>query len=219
MNVYEAIAARRTIREFSNRPIPQEILQRALMAGLQAPSHNHLREWHFVSVVRHEQRQALAGFFFTERTETELRDVLDGWEMTDESQYAMYLEAIPLQASMVLGASVLLIPCFREPSELLGAKQSLHELNAFASIWAVIENMLIAAASEGIHGVTKIISRPEERDHVRETLGIPDDYEIPCYLPLGYPADEAVWHPQVPADASSRLHTDRWAASDESASS
>ena len=28
------------------------------------------------------------------------------------------------------------------------------------------------------------------------------------------PADEAVWHPQVTVDAASRLHTDRWAASD-----
>ena len=72
--------------------------------------------------------------------------------------------------------------------------------------------MLIAAACEGIHGVTKIISQPAERDHVRTSLGIPEEYEIPCYLPLGYPANEAVWHPQVPVDGSSRLYVDRWPA-------
>ena len=210
MNVYEAIAARRTIRDFSERPITRETLLRVLDAGLRAPSHNHLRDWHFILLEDSAQREKLARFFFTERTDSELREILDGWGMTDERQVAMYLEAIPRQASMVLGAPVLLIPCFRQEGDLLGAKESLHELNAFASIWAVIENVLVAGASEGIQGVTKIISTPDERDHVRATLGIPDDYEIPCYLPLGYPAEDAVWHEQLAPKAAERLRIDRW---------
>jgi len=212
MSVYEAIAARRTIRDFGDRPIEHETLLRILDAGLKAPSHNHLREWHFVLVEDRAQRESLARFFFTERTEAELREILDGWGMTDERQYAMYLEAIPRQASMVIGAPTLLIPCFRQEGDLLGPKESLHELNAFASMWAVIENVLIAAASEGVQGVTKIISRPEERDHVRATLGIPERFEIPCYLPLGVPASEAVRHPQVPVRAEERLYVDGWSA-------
>jgi len=213
MNVYEAMEARRTIRDFAKRPIDPMILERILTAGLQAPSHNHLRDWHFVRVESGDQRAALAEFFFSKRTESELRELLDRWGMTDASQCAMYLEAIPRQASMVLGAAELLIPCFRQEEELLGAKQGLHELNAFASIWAVIENVLVAAASEGIHGVTKIVSTPAERDHVRATLRIPEGYEVPCYLPLGYPADEAAWHEQVPVSVADRLHTDRWSDS------
>ena len=210
MNIYEAIEARRTIREYGERPIERESLLRILDAGLKAPSHNHLRDWRFVLVNDMVRRESLARFFFTERTDAELREMLDGWDMTEKSQYAMYLEGIPRQASMVLGAPVLLIPCFRRQADLLGAKESLHELNAFASIWAVIENVLIAAASEGIQGVTKIISRPEERDHVRAKLGIPDEYEIPCYLPLGYPAEDAVWHDQLTPKAAKRLCVDRW---------
>ena len=210
MDLYEAIETRRTIREYGGEPIERETLLRILEAGLKAPSHNHLRDWHFVLVNDMTRRESLARFFFNERTEAELHEMLDGWGMTDERQYAMYLEGIPRQASMVVGAPVLLIPCFRQEGDLLGAKKSLHELNAFASMWAVIENVLVAAASEGIHGVTKIISRPEERDHVRATLGIPGDYEIPCYLPLGYPAKNAVWHEQLTPKVEDRLYTDRW---------
>jgi len=210
VNVYEAIAARRTIREFSGRPIDRDVLLRILNAGLLAPSHDHLRDWHFVQVEDRDLRGKLTGFFFVERTEAELREMLDGWGMTDDRQYAMYLEGIPRQASMVLGADVLLIPCFRQRSDLLGPKESLHELNAFASMWAVLENVLVAAASEGIQGVTKIISRPEERDHVRGTLGIPETYEIPCYLSLGHPADDALWHKQIPVRAVDRLYVDQW---------
>jgi nitroreductase len=209
MDVYEAIAARRTIRDFDDRPIDRSILLRILDAGLKAPTNNHLRQWHFVLVDGRAQREALARFF-TERTEAEVRELIDGWGMEAGSQYDMYLDAIPKQASMVIGAAELLVPCFRQRGALLGPKESLHELNAFASIWAVIENILIAAASEGIFGVTKIISTPEERDHVRATLEIPDEFEIPCYLPLGYPATDAVRHPQVSIAAADRLSIDRW---------
>ena len=210
MDVYEAIAGRRTIRDFDGRPIDREILLRILDAGLKAPTNNHLRQWHFIVVESANQREALARFFFTQRTEAEVRELIDSWGMEAGSQYDMYLDAIPKQASMVIGAAELLVPCFRQHGDLLGPKESLHQLNAFASIWAVIENILIAAASEGIFGVTKIISTPEERDHVRATLGIPDEFEIPCYLPLGYPATDAVRHPQTPVAAADRLHVDRW---------
>jgi nitroreductase len=128
----------------------------------------------------------------------------------DECQRAMYADGVPKQARMVLGAGALLMPCFRNRGPLLGEKKSLHELNAFASIWALLENVLVVAASEGVFGVTKIISTPEETVHIRETLGIPDDYEVPCYLALGYPRVDTAWIEQLPVDIDERIHTNRW---------
>jgi nitroreductase len=212
MDVYEAIAARRTIRDFSPKPVDRGVLRRILEAGVKAPSHNHLRDWHFVLVEDTQQRQRLVRFFRREWSREELEAWMDGCGMEDECQRAMYADGVPKQATMVLTAGALVIPCFRQPGPLLSGKRSLHELNAFASIWAVLENVLIAAASDGIFGVTKIISTPEEAVHVRATLGIPDDYEVPCYLALGYPAEDAVWTEQVPIDAEDRLYVDRWAA-------
>jgi len=210
MNVYEAIAARRTMRDFDTRPIERDTLSRILDAGMRAPSHNHLRRWQFVLVEDPEQRRRLIGGFQIERTEEDLRELLDGWSMTDDRQYAMYYDAIPKQASMILDAGALVVPCFVQQGALLGAKESLHELNAFASIWAVLENVLVAAASEGVFGVTKIISRPSETDHVRLTLGIPVEYEIPCYLALGYPREDAFAPEQLSVDVEERLRIDRW---------
>jgi nitroreductase len=127
-----------------------------------------------------------------------------------ESQRAMYRDAVPKQAEMLLHAGALVIPCFQESESLLGEKSSLHELNAFASMWAVIENILIAGASEGVHGVTKIISTPTERDHVRTTLAIPESYEIPCYLALGYPHEHTFRPEQIPVRLEERIHINRW---------
>jgi len=211
-DVYDAIVARRTMRDFAPEPVARDVLRRILGAGLKAPSHDHLRDWRFVSVEAPEMRETLVSFFRRPRTDDELGALLDGWGMQDACQRAMYHDAIPKQASMLLTAGALIVPCFRQDEPLLAEKTSLHELNAFASIWAAIENVLIAAASEGVFGVTKIISGPDERDHVRRTLGIPDAYEIPCYLALGCPAQDAVWNEQIPIDLADRLHVDRWTA-------
>ena len=215
MNVYEAIAARKTIRDFARTPIPQEVLQRILGAGLQAPSHNHLRQWSFILVEDSRQREALVSFFRAERTQSELRSMLDGWNMSIECQRLMYLDGIPKQASMILNAGALVVPCFYQPSPILEEKKSLHELNALASMWAVLENILIAAASEGVLGVTKIVSTPDEATHIRNVLAIPEDQEMPCYLALGYPSEDVVIHKQVPVDLQERISIDRWSSSGE----
>ena len=50
MDVYEAILTRRTVRDFQDREIDLEIIERILDAGLRAPTNNHLREWEFIIV-------------------------------------------------------------------------------------------------------------------------------------------------------------------------
>ena len=134
--------------------------------------------------------------------------------MADPCQRAMYLDAIPKQAAMLLGAGALIVPCFRQPTSLLGPKNDLHELNGFASIWACIENILIAAASEGIHAVTKIISTEAEAEHVRSVLGVPPEFAMPCYLAMGYPAEGVSRLRQVRVSLDERIHVDRWSADD-----
>ena len=67
---------------------------------------------------------------------------------------------------------------------------------AFASIWCCIENILIAAASEGIFGVTRIPSETE-RETIKRFLNVPEDCEIPCWLALGYPKGTAMRTGQI----------------------
>ena len=50
MELYETINARRSIRQFEDREIPRDILERILNAGLKAPSSNHQRRWELVTL-------------------------------------------------------------------------------------------------------------------------------------------------------------------------
>ena len=57
MNVDEAVNQKRAIRQFSDQPIPDEILVRILNAGRRSGSSKNNQPWHFI-VLRDRERLA-----------------------------------------------------------------------------------------------------------------------------------------------------------------
>ncbi|BBB46985.1 nitroreductase family protein [Pelolinea submarina] len=208
MDVYEAISKRMTIRDFAPKEIPQQVVERILSAGLQAPSNDHLRRWEFILVQDRQMREKLAGKIHPPQTEKGTAALVKRMGLSVDSQREMYRQAIPRQVAMLLDAALLVIPCFHVNGELL-KPETLSSLNCFASIWCCIENILIAAAAEGIYGVTRIPFEPE-RGHLHKTLHIPPEYEVPCYLALGYPAESAGRMTQEPVSLTNKIHENTW---------
>lgn len=60
MNVFEAIATRRTIRKFTMQDIPMELLGVVLDAGRYAPSAGNIQNWRFVIVKNKDNRTRIA---------------------------------------------------------------------------------------------------------------------------------------------------------------
>jgi nitroreductase len=208
MDIYEAIYSRRTVRDFEKKEIDLVIVKRILDAGLRAPSNNHMRQWEFVIISDKSVRLRVIEKVKKNVTEKEIERILDSWECLDQCQREMYFDAIPKQYRMLLSAGCLIIPCFLQKSPLL-KPSSLSALNGFASIWCCIENMLIAAAAEGIYGVTRI-PFDEELKHIKAVLSIPQDYEIPCYVALGYPDKNAEQVRQQSIDVDRKMHFNKW---------
>ena len=50
MEVFACIRNRRTVREFKQEPIPEEVIHKILQAGRWAPSSSNSQPWHFVVV-------------------------------------------------------------------------------------------------------------------------------------------------------------------------
>ena len=53
---YENMDRRRTVREFSDRPIPRDIIDQALRTAGTAPSGANLQPWHFAVVTGPEAK-------------------------------------------------------------------------------------------------------------------------------------------------------------------
>ncbi len=208
METNQAINARKTIRDFQDKDIPMDILEILLAAGLKAPSNNHMREWEFILLQDRPKRIHLLDQLLHPVGEKGALGIINRWGLKDEDQRAMYLDAIPKQYAMLAEAGCLILPCFNQPSPLLKPK-TLSDLNAFASIWMCIENILIAAADIGISGVVRI-PMEVERKQLKVLLEIPPTYEIPCFLALGYPASDARSAKQVKIDLSQKMHFNQW---------
>lgn len=61
METWDAITSRRNVREFTDRPIGTEDLNRILEAGRRAPSSRNWQPWDFIVVTDRAQLTALAG--------------------------------------------------------------------------------------------------------------------------------------------------------------
>jgi nitroreductase len=202
MDFYEAVERRRTVRKFQSEPVEEEKLMRVLAAGLKAPTHNHLREWEFILIKDFEQRErvvaAAKGTDFSEKEVEKAISKMEEWEKP------AYLAALPVQKRMLLTSPELLVVCFRMRKPFKEC-ETLYDLNNFASVWACIENILLAMAAEGLYGVTFIT---KDTKPLKKMLGMPNDYEVAALIPIGYPEDYFV--KQRPILLQEKLHCNRW---------
>ncbi len=172
MELFEVINRRRTLRDFSQAEVPYEIIEKALKAGLKAPSYNHLKEWDFVLVKESNLRFALT------QTEPMSESVTDEmkqqFENCDSLAKSMYLDAIPKQKKMILTAPELLVVIYK-PKTQVAQSTRVYDLNCLASVWCCIENILLSLAENDVFGVTFI---PQNTTAVKSALNIPQELEI-----------------------------------------
>ncbi len=58
---YDVIEKRRTTRQFMNKPVEKEKIERIIAAGIKAPSFDHKRKWNFIAITdKKAKEEALA---------------------------------------------------------------------------------------------------------------------------------------------------------------
>lgn len=205
MEFYEAVNNRRTVRDFENKQISQEVLKRVLAAGLKGPSGDHLRDLHFV-VVQGEKEIAKVVEMVGGHADKQMQQVEQS-EMKGH-QRDMYLSAVPKQRQMLIQPGTLLLPFYKQEGDF-DESDGVASYNEFASAWCGVENILLAAASEGL-GCSLRIPIEREPEYVREQLRVPEGYVLCCYLGIGYPAKKTEPFKQTPASVENRVHFGQW---------
>jgi nitroreductase len=147
MGAYNAIYNRRMVRDFKKEVVSQDVVKRVIGAGLQAPSHDHLRNWEFI-VLQTEEEKKNCLQFIKDSIGAQLA-ILDKILVDGTPQQKMYADGMPKQYSMLYNASHIILPFFKADEGLMHPT-NISSFNSISSIWCAIQNMFIAAIAEGL---------------------------------------------------------------------
>lgn len=209
MDFYQVLEKRRTIRDFSNREVSDEMLKKILSAAFKAPTNDHLRQFEFV-VVRGQENIARIISPVAANTENLQKTALEAAaDVMDKDEHAMFTDALPKQQRMLMQSGCLVLPFFRQKDYPLCKPADQSSLNYFASAWAAVENILLAATAEGLACAFRI-PIGNEPEHVKQAVGAPEGYEFTCFLSIGYPAENAHLCKQKEINVGDRIHRNVW---------
>lgn len=208
MNFYEVVNARRTIRDFENASISDEVIDRIISAGMKAPTNDHMRDWHFIIIKDKNIVQQLINEIPERVSDDEVNVILHDWNLNDACQQDAYKDAIPKQYQMLAEAACVIVPLFQQKTDILHP-ENLSHLNGFASIWCCIENMFLAITAEGYASALRI-PLGKEGEWARKVLKFPEEYLMPCFIAVGKPSANASYVEQKKYSILERIHHNVW---------
>lgn len=208
MEFFDAVEQRRTVRDFENAEIDDQVLEKILSAGLKAPSNDHMRDWQFIVIRDRQIVMDLLDIIPKGISEEDMEALIRDWNLNDSVQQECYRDAVPKQYKMLADASAVIIPLFKQKTNIL-APENISHLNGLASIWCCIENIFLAATAEG-YACNLRIPLGSEEGWSQKVLGYPDDYVIPCFIGIGKPSQSVKKIVQKEIRIQDRIHKNKW---------
>ncbi|MFI7417432.1 coenzyme F420-0:L-glutamate ligase [Nonomuraea sp. NPDC049684] len=176
----DVVFARRTIREFSDRPVDGEAVRRAVAAGIAAPAPHHTTPWRFVLVESAQARTELL-----DAMRAAWIDDLRGDGFTEES-----IAKRVRRGDVLRNAPYLVVPCLvMEGSHTYrDDRRNASEREMFVvATGAGVENFLIQLAVEGL-GSAWVSSTMFCRPVVRRVLDLPESWDPMGCVAIGHAA-------------------------------
>ena len=175
------MARRRTVRQFSDRPVPRDLIETALRSAATAPSGANLQPWHFAVVSGAKTKRRIR-----EAAEAEER------EFYEHRASAEWLEALaPLGTDAdkpFLETAPYLIAVFLQKyGELPDGRKVKHYYPTEST--GIATGILITALHHA--GLATLTHTPSPMKFLNEILGRPKSERPFLLLVVGYPAEGA----------------------------
>lgn len=180
---FEEMDRRRSVRDFSNRPVPRELIELAIRTASTAPSGAHRQPWRFVAISEPDIKQRIRI-----AAEEEERESYEGGRMPAE-----WLEALaPLGTDWHK-------PFLEVVPWIVVLFEEVHGIEANGSVkknYYVKESVGIAAGMfiAALHhmGLVTLTHTPSPMKFLADILGRPKNERPYILFPVGYPADAAM---------------------------
>lgn len=178
MELMEAIKTRRSIRKFTDEPVPMEKIEKILEAAMWAPSGQNLQPWYFVVLTKEEDLSFLFSELgttaFSERKKLEAR-FKNHPEVVEETM--AFMKAMG-------GARTIMLAFLNKPDYSEDMIPSCVE-----SVSAAMQNAVLMAHAEGVASCW-VEAVCQAGDALHDKFA-PDHGKLIGGIILGYPAMEA----------------------------
>ena len=196
MKIYDVMRTTFAARQFTNDPVPDDVLHRILENARFAPSGGNRQGWRVIVVRDKEKRQQLLPLITTVMTryraqveagENPYNTIVPSQVTTlqiEEAQLAPEYVQQLVEAPLLLLVVVDLAVVASMDSEL-----SRVGVVSGASIYPFVWNILLAARNEGFGGTLTTFLAPFEKE-VQQLFHIPEQYAVSALLPIGKPVKQ-----------------------------
>ena len=180
-NLCGEIEARRSVRKYQSRPVPEELIRKVLSAAGWAPSAHNAQPWRFIVLgdpaVKRRLAEAMAESWAADMAK-------DGVSIEAET-FKHRVGRFATAPSLVL-ACLSMEGMAKFPDE--ERKRCERDL-AMQSLAAALQNLLLAAHVEGL-GACWFCAPAFCKETVREVLEIPEEVEPEALIAIGYPDEK-----------------------------
>jgi len=178
---YVDIERRRTVREFSDRPVPRDVIELALKAANTAPSGANLQPWHFAVVSGPETKRKI-------RTAAEVEE-REFYEHRASEEWLAALEPLGTddQKPFLETAPYLIAVFLQKFGELPDGRKVKHYYPVEST--GIATGILITALHQA--GLATLTHTPSPMKFLNEILSRPKNERPFLLLVVGYPAEDA----------------------------
>lgn len=179
---YTEMQRRRTVRHFSDRPVPREIIEDCLRAAATAPSGAHMQPWHFLvvtdPVVKRQIREAAEDVEHEFYNTYAPQEWLEALAPLGTDEHKSFLETAPY-----------LIVIFAQRYGLLPNGRKIKHYYVPESV-GIATGILITAIHQA--GLVSLTYTPSRMGFLNDILNRPANERPFLILVVGYPAADAV---------------------------
>lgn len=174
MDVFSCIATRHSTRKFKEEPVPQEVLDKVIEAGRQAPSGKHKNQSHFIVIRKKEVLQELIALVQQEFAKMEVTP-------ENDDNFGGAIRAAKKGGYVFM---------YNAPVLIVVANKRDYG-NKYADVSCAMQNMMLAAnaldlGSCWINQLRWLQDNPVLRAYLQK-LGMAEDEEVCASLSIGYP--------------------------------
>lgn len=201
-DLFDIIHTTRAMRRLKPDPVPDELIQKILEAGICAANGGNRQTWRFMVIKDRAIKERVQHFYrraFDEVVGPRYRSSPVPPGVTAES-FTRQHAAVEYLTDHFHEAPVWLVAC-------LDTGTSTPNRSTGASIYPAVQNMLLAARALGL-GATLTTRHLQYEAEVEAALGLPSGVHSYAILPIGYPLGR--FGPVGRGSLSDIVYQDRW---------